>query len=172
MHLIIWYTLDGAHLLIRSHSTRLASVWILVYPQVQLLSGLSHVCHIVLAGRSTDQATGCMWQLVSWYCMSDPCDTVAGHISSWLNPKSMSLSSCNMGGCMDVHFEELPLSKTRGKNYKHKTEWRTEEASKTFSRSSQVIWLCACSLLMFGNGSCLKSVNLIFEGVMLVVMFC
>ena len=130
------------------------------------------VHHIVLAGRSTDQATGCMWQLGSWHCMSNPYDPAAGRISTWLNPKSTSLSSYSMGRCKDMHLEQLSLSKLRGKSHKRKTEQRIEEVSKAFSRSSQVIWLCACPLLVFGNRSCLKSVKLLFEGVTLVVMLC
>lgn len=50
-----------------------------------------------------------------------------------------------MGGCKDMHLEQLPLSKLRGKTHKRKTEQRIEEAIKVFSRSSQFIWFVCMS---------------------------
>lgn len=111
------------------HSTRLTSVWILVHPWVQLFSGLS-VCHVVLA----DQQAGCMWQLGIWQCTSDPYGAAAGHISTSLNPISLYLSGYSMDGYKDMHLEQFPFPKPRGKSHRYKAEQRIEEVSKMFPR--------------------------------------
>lgn len=114
-----------------------------------------------------------LWQLGSWHCTSDPYDTAAGCTSTWLKPKSSSYSSygMGMGGCKHMHLEQLPLSKLRGKtNARLNKELRKQ--AKCFPGHHSLYGLCACPLLVFGNGSCLKSVKLLFEGVALAVMPC